>query len=179
MRLANSAKEADARRQSARETTDPGRSARCRGYFARILGNQVARLALLLVMLGAARARPKSVGELVIIANSAVRAEVISAEDLRSVYLGTKTALEDGTRLKPVLEKPGPAHTVFLKEYMGKSDIALQTYYRSLLFSGKWSMPVTLRSDSEMVAYVAKTPDAIGYAQLNSVIQGVKILRIK
>ena len=140
---------------------------------------QVVWVVLLLFVLQANVGLPSSNNELVIIANPAIRTEEISADDLRSVYLGTKTSLEDGTRLKPVLEKGGPAHAAFLKEYLGKSDVALQTYYRSLLFSGKWSMPIMLRSDSEMVAYVARTPDAIGYAQSNALVQGVKILHIR
>ena len=140
---------------------------------------QVVWVVLLLFVLQANVGLPSPNNELVIIANLAIRTEEISADDLRSVYLGTKTSLEDGTRLKPVLEKGGPAHAAFLKEYLGKSDVALQTYYRSLLFSGKSSMPIMLRSDSEMVAYVARTPDAIGYAQSNALVQGVKILHIR
>ena len=56
----------------------------------------------------------------------------------------------------PVLEKSGPAHEAFLKQYVGKSDSALETYYRSLVFTGKASMPKVVTSDAEVEAYVAK-----------------------
>jgi hypothetical protein len=50
-----------------------------------------------------------------------------------------------------------------MKEYLGKTDSALQTYYCSLVFTGKASMPRMLGADAEVVAYVAKTKGAIGY----------------
>jgi len=38
---------------------------------------------------------------------------------------------------EPVLEKGGAAHEAFVKEYLGKTDTALQTYYRGLVFMGR------------------------------------------
>lgn len=120
--------------------------------------------------------RPPSV---VIIANPTVQAREISADDLRAVFLGTKTSLPDGDYLKPVLEKGGPVHAAFLKRYLGKTDFALQTYYRSLIFSGKGSMPTTLSSDAEVVAYVQRNRGAIGYVDPSAVDNGVKTIRVK
>lgn len=123
--------------------------------------------------------RQHSSRNLVIIANPTVKAQEISVDDLRSIFLGTKTSLGDGSYLKPVLEKSGPAHAAFLKEYLGKTDGALQTYYRGLVFSGRWSMPVSFNSDAEVVAYVEKTRGAIGYVEASAVDDGVKALRIR
>jgi ABC-type phosphate transport system substrate-binding protein len=78
-----------------------------------------------------------------------------------------------------VLEKGGPAHEAFLKELLGKSDSALVTYYRSLVFTGKASMPKTFAADSEVVAYVSKTKGAIGYVAADASTEGVKTLEIK
>ena len=119
------------------------------------------------------------VTNVVIIANPAVKTSEISADDLRAVYLGMKTSLGDGSHLKPVLEKAGPVHDAFLKEYLRKTDFALQTYYRSLVFSGAGSMPTTLPSDADVVAYVKKNREAIGYVAAGSVADGVKSLRVR
>ena len=75
--------------------------------------------------------------KLAIIVNPAVKINEISAEELKSIFLGTKTSLRDGTRLQPVLAKGGSAHAVFLKQYLVKTDFALQTYYRGLGFLRK------------------------------------------
>ena len=66
-----------------------------------------------------------------------------------------------------------------MKEYLGKSDAALQTYYRSLVFTGKGSMPRTLGSDAEVTAYVAKTKGAIGYVSAGAGSEGAKTLQVR
>jgi hypothetical protein len=113
-----------------------------------------------------------------IIANASVGATTISADEMKGVFLSTKTSLSDGSHVVPVLEKSGPAHEAFLKE-LGKTDSALETYYRSLVFTGKASMPKTLGADTEVVAYVAKTKGAIGYVSLDAPSDGVKVLEVK
>src|ERR1700753_4251255 len=99
-------------------------------------------------------------GDVKVIANSSVKTDSVSADELKNVFLATKTSLSDGSHVEPVLQKGGAAHEVFLKEYVGKTDAALGTYYRSLVFTGKASMPKTLSSDAEVVDYVAKTKGA-------------------
>jgi ABC-type phosphate transport system substrate-binding protein len=118
-------------------------------------------------------------GDVKIIANSSVGASAVSADELKGVFLATKTSLSDGSHAEPVLEKGGAAHEAFLKEYIGKTDAALETYYRSLVFTGKGSMPKMLASDAEVVAYVARTKGAIGYVGAGTATAGVKTLEVK
>lgn len=114
-----------------------------------------------------------------VIANSTVRGDKISARELKSVYLGKSTSLGDGTRVEPVLEKGGPAHEIFLRHYLGQSNEQLQVYYRSLVFSGKASMPKEVGSDAEMIAYVARTKNAIGYVSADTDTGDMKTLAIE
>jgi TonB family protein len=117
-------------------------------------------------------------GNVTIIANPSVKAEAISAGEIKSVFLGERHSLRDGTHVEPVLSKGGPAHEAFLKDYLATNDDALQNYYRSLVFTGKGSMPKALRSDAEVVAYVAKTRGAIGYVSSTSILGGVRTLAV-
>jgi TonB family protein len=117
-------------------------------------------------------------GDIKIVANSSVSADTISTSELRRVYLETKISLADGTHVEPVLENGGPAHHDFLQNYLGMSEDDLQTYYRTLLFTGKGSMPKKLGSDAEVVAYVARTRGAIGYVSSSANAEGVKTLAI-
>jgi TonB family protein len=102
-------------------------------------------------------------GEIKVIANSSVRTEEISAKDLKSIFLEETRRFGDGFHAEPVIEKDGPVHEVFLREYIGKSADDLQSFYRALVFTGRGSMPKELDSDAEVVAYVARTRGAIGY----------------
>lgn len=117
-------------------------------------------------------------GSVKVVANQSVRANAISADELKSVFLEEKNSLHDGTRVEPVLAKGGAAHEAFVKDYLGKSDSVLQTYYRSLVFSGRGSMPKILHSDEEVMAYVARTRGAIGYVDPTTPLNGVKALAV-
>ena len=114
-----------------------------------------------------------------VIANPSVKADSVSADELKSVFLEETSSLRDGSHVEPVLAKGGAAHEAFVKDYLGKSDAALQTYYRSLVFTGKGSMPKMVGSDAEVVAYVAKTKGAIGYVSAESSVEGAKVLQVK
>jgi hypothetical protein len=113
-----------------------------------------------------------------VIANASVTADAISAADLRRVFLEERIALADGSHVEPVLEKDGRVHAAFLQKYLGRSEDNLQTYYRTLVFTGKGSMPKELGSDAEVVAYVARTRGAIGYVSSTASAEGVKTLAV-
>jgi len=134
---------------------------------------------LAVIALGAGATLTLHAADFKIIANSSIGVSDVSSDDLKAVFLGTKTSLGDGSHATPVLEKSGPAHEAFLKECVGKSDSALTTYYRSLVFTGKGSMPKTLGSDPEVVEYVAKTKGAVGYVAASTAASGVKTLALK
>ncbi len=115
----------------------------------------------------------------VVITNSGTALDEISADDLKSIFLRTKMALKGGVHVEPVVEKSGPAHSAFLRSYLSKTDVALQIYYRSLVFSGQGAMPATVGSDAEVVAFVEKTRGAIGYVGPATDIGSAKTLRVR
>jgi ABC-type phosphate transport system substrate-binding protein len=117
--------------------------------------------------------------EIKIVANLDVGASEISRDELNRIFLITKTSLPGADHVEPVLETAGPVHRIFLKEYIGRTDAALMTYYRSLVFTGKASIPKAFNSDSELIEYVAKTKGAIGYVSASANTAGVKTLKVK
>jgi TonB family protein len=117
-------------------------------------------------------------GDIKVIANSSVKADTISAAELKRVFLEERISLADGTHVEPVLNKDGEVHEAFAQQYLGLSGDDLQTYYRTLLFSGRGSMPKAFESDAEVVAYIARTRGAIGYVSSGSSAEGVKTLII-
>ncbi len=116
--------------------------------------------------------------DLKIIANPSLKVESVSADELMRVFLATATSL-GGSHVEPVLETGGATHEAFLKQFVGKSDSALAAYYRTLVFTGKASMPKQLASDANVAAYVAKAKGAIGYVSSATETTDVKVLEIK
>src|SRR5579864_772931 len=114
-------------------------------------------------------------GDIKIIANPSVQADSITVTELRSIFLEDKRSLNDGSHIEPVLAKAGIAHEMFLSQYIGKSDDALRTHYRTLVFTGAGAMPKFLDSDAEIVLYVAKTKGAIGYVSGDFLTEGVGV----
>ena len=103
---------------------------------------------------------------------------MLGSEDGRQVAdLGVARAQR--RHVEPVLEKGGATHEAFLKQYVGKTDAALNTYYRSLVFTGKAFMPKMLGSDAEVASYVAKTKGAIGYVNVGASVPGVKAIVVR
>jgi len=115
--------------------------------------------------------------EVKVIANGSIKADMISTNEVKSVFLEEYGSL-NGIHVEPVLEKDGPVHEAFLHEYLGGTDDDLQSYYRALVFSGRGSMPKQLDSDAEVLAYVARTRGAIGYVSSEASTEGVKTLVI-
>lgn len=112
-----------------------------------------------------------------VIANNSVSASSVSAGDLKNVFLEDSDSL-GGSHVSPVLQKAGAAHEAFAKQYLNRTPPALDVYYRTLVFTGKASMPKTFASDAEVVAYVAKTKGAIGYVSSSAAADGVKTLQV-
>ena len=112
-------------------------------------------------------------GEVKIICNVSVRADSISASELKSVFLLQRRTLKDGSPVVPVLEKSGATHEAFA-QYLDRGSEEIQTYYQELIFTGKRSMPKELNSDPEVVAYIARTRGAIGYVSGDASTEGVK-----
>jgi hypothetical protein len=117
--------------------------------------------------------------DLQVIVNPSVGITDISADDLKAIFLGTKTSLKNAGHLQPVLAKSGPALADLAERYLGKTESGLETYYRSLVFGGRWAMPPFFKTESEIVAYVAKTPGAIACVHSSALTAGVKELRLK
>jgi hypothetical protein len=135
-------------------------------------------LFMLFVTVACALPRAAAAAEFKVIANPSVKASELTTEDVKGVFLSTKTSLSDGSQVEPVLAKSGPAHEAFLKD-LGKTDAALSTYYRSLVFTGKGSMPKICASDAEVIEYVSRTKGAIGYISEGAPASGVKTLAVK
>jgi ABC-type phosphate transport system substrate-binding protein len=134
---------------------------------------------LLCVCVGLALATaPASGAGVVVVAHPSVGVSDVSAADLKEIFLGNKTSV-GGADVQPVLAESGVAHEAFLKDYVGKSPAALKNHFKSLVFTGKGSMPKSFGSDAEIVKYVAATKGAIGYVSSGAEGAGVKTIAVK
>lgn len=102
--------------------------------------------------------------DVVVIVNNGVKASSASVDDIRSVFIGDKSTLPDGSHVTPVTLKGGAVHEVFLKNYVRRGEAAYLAAWRSLVFTGQGLMPKSFDSEAALLDYVAATPGTVGYA---------------
>ena len=116
--------------------------------------------------------------DVLIVVNKKVAVSEISSAQLRDIFTGATSRLDDRTRAVPVLLKGGPAHEVFLRKHVGEQPEEFRTRWRKAVFTGQGSMPKEFDSEAALLEYVARTPGAIGYVSRVNGDGSVKVLAV-
>jgi ABC-type phosphate transport system substrate-binding protein len=116
--------------------------------------------------------------ELVIIGNPGLREPKIDTKGLQRIYLGKLTRWADDQAIVPVMLKSGPVHDEFVESYLDRSLHRFVTYWRQMVFTGKGMPPRSFADEKELVAFVAATPGAVGYASSKADTKAVKVLTV-
>jgi ABC-type phosphate transport system substrate-binding protein len=133
---------------------------------------------VLFVAIAVVLVAPVAAADVQVIANPGVTVAGLTADELKDIFLGSKTTV-GGSAVEPVFREAGAPHEAFLKAYVGKSDVALRNYFKTLVFTGKGSRPKAFASDAEVLKYVASTKGAIGYVSGSADTAGAKKILVK
>ena len=134
--------------------------------------------ALIFVVMLASFGAPGATEDVQIIVNPGVAVTELRADELKDIFLGTRTAI-GGVAVEPVFEESGAAHDAFLKTYIGRSDAALRNYFKTLVFTGRGTQPKAFGSDAEVLKYVAATKGAIGYVSASADTSGARKVHVR
>ena len=118
-------------------------------------------------------------GDIVVVANKGIGESSLSKKEIQSIFLGKKKSL-GGTTVQLAILKGNAkdVHGRFLKTYVKKSPSKFKNYYKKLVFTGKGKEPKSFASEASLLAFVARTNGAIGYASADAVTHQVKTMRI-
>ena len=114
--------------------------------------------------------------DFIIVAHRDTQVSAVSKDDMKGILLGNKTKWDNGTLIKLAILSGGLAHEKIILEATSKSTDQFDKYWKKQVFTGKGVMPDSFSSDAELIAWVAKTPGAIGYVAVGSVTTGTKEL---
>ncbi len=118
--------------------------------------------------------------EVVFIVNKNVVIEnSIPIAEIRNIFLGNIAKWKNDKMIKIVILKTGETHYNFLKNYVNRSPQQYMMTLRRQVFLGKGSFPKTFKSEKELIDYVAKTENTIGYAERENVTDQVIIIEVK
>ncbi|MBZ5680894.1 MAG: hypothetical protein LAO24_12390 [Acidobacteriia bacterium] len=136
--------------------------------------SKVGWFVLLLGFIGcwsAARAQ-----DVVLVANNDVAISNIRVADVRAIFTGAKIRFADGSHAVPVTLKGGPAHEVFLRNYLDETPSEFRAQWRKTVFTGQGAMPKSFDTESALLEYVTTTPGSVGYVSRISLKDDVKCL---
>jgi ABC-type phosphate transport system substrate-binding protein len=137
----------------------------------------VAALGLFL-LLSVQQARAAGV-KLVVHASNSL--DSISKDKVADLFLKRVTRWENGRAVTPVDQsEKSPVRGAFTKDLLDKEVVWVKSYWQKMIFSGRGTPPVELKSDGEVLDLIKSNADAIGYvADTATIPSGVKVLTVK
>lgn len=116
--------------------------------------------------------------EAVFIAHPDTAAASLSKDQLKSILLGTQTKWDGGGVIKLAVLAEGPTHESVISTFTGRTADQFDKYWKKQVFTGKGIMPDQFKTDADIVAFVARTPGAFGYAD-SAAATGVKVIAVQ
>lgn len=107
----------------------------------------------------------------------------LSRKDVARMFLKRTRSWPDGSAVIPVDQSSrATVRVVFTKDVLEAEGLekmsAVESFWQKQIFSGRGSPPPIKGSDDEVVAFVAKTPGAIGYVSEGTELGTVKIVQV-
>ena len=112
------------------------------------------------------------------VAHPSVADGELSAAEVKSVLLGTKSNWSSGP-IKLVVQVEGAVHEQVIQHYTQRSPDQFDKYWKKQVFTGKGTMPAQAKSDAEVISLVAATPGSFGYVTKSAVTDKVKVIQVK
>ena len=114
----------------------------------------------------------------VLITDNTNPVSVLTAKEVKNIYLGKKTVWSDGSHITVYTYTDSSVNAVFMKEMVRKTSQQYVTYWKKSLFTGTGLPPKDFASDEEIKAAVAAKPGSIGYISASALDAKVKKLQV-
>ena len=90
----------------------------------------------------------------------------IKRSELAAIFLGRKSTWASSKKIMPALQSDtGPVAQEFVRAVLGKSLSQYRAYWKRRLFSGGGTVPRTMPTAKEVMAFVVRHPGAIGVVE--------------
>lgn len=100
-------------------------------------------------------------------------------EEIKQIFLGQKTRWDDNSVIHFVVCTEETSLLTFLKNYVKKTPIQYQNYWKKLVFSGKGIMPKMFDDTQKVLEFVSSTEGSISFISAQAVdAQRVTIITV-
>ena len=135
-------------------------------------------MAVLLVLLVIVLPTTYASGSGVLIVNENVATESLTKTEVMNIFLGKKATWENGNKITFVTLKDGDTHKTFLRTYIRKTPEQFNYYWKRMLFTGKGVIPKSFESDQEVIEFVSRNKNTVGYLSNPTTAAGIKMISI-
>lgn len=114
--------------------------------------------------------------EIAVIVNKANNAS-LDKSAIEKIFTGRMKSFPDGNVAIPMnAAKSMSSRDDFNQNVLGRSSSQVNAYWSKLVFTGKGNMPMELGSDTEIISTISANTGAIGYVNVSSVTDDVKVI---
>jgi ABC-type phosphate transport system substrate-binding protein len=135
----------------------------------------LSALVLCLILISAIPAMSQDIA---VIVNKDLQVNEISADDIQKIFLGKKTSWSSGDRIIFAVCEEADIHKSFLRQYVKKSPSQFKNYWKSMVFTGKGSMPASFKTKAEAMAFVSKRSGSVSFVTAPA-DDSVKTIRVQ
>ena len=102
--------------------------------------------------------------------------DMLSEEQVAGIFLGKTNRFPNGERAQPMELDDEMLRRLFYETMSGKSLTQLNSYWATLVFTGKGRPPKRLSGVEDMVRKLPAQPGAISYLPRKEVPEGMKVV---
>ncbi|QXE90000.1 hypothetical protein [Geomonas subterranea] len=118
-------------------------------------------------------------GSFIVIANKSVVESTLTRVELQGIFLGEKVKWGNRKHIKMAVLEDDRTLKEFLQVILGKTPSQFDQHWVRMVTTGKASMPPAFPDGQQMIDFVARTPNAIGFVPAGQAGDAVKTIAIK
>lgn len=135
-------------------------------------------LTLLFVTIGWSTRISANVNDDDILVITGARAQDLSLQQIRQIYLGMNISAGSSRHINiATLPNRNPARHLFNVKVIGLSEARIRAFWAQMKFSGRGNRPIELAEPNQVIEYIKKNQQSIGYVPTNITLPSeVKII---
>jgi hypothetical protein len=103
---------------------------------------------------------------------------VLNIEAVSNIFLARTSRYENGQKAIPIEVESREARANFYQQISGKTAAQLNSYWTTLVFTGKGKPPKTYSSQADVLNKLTSQPGTITYMPLSAITKELKVLYV-
>lgn len=120
----------------------------------------------------------RAAADFVLVVNAAKDVATISRQDAELIFLSRKRSWADGENIAVVINENPKIYNSFSYTVLKRSPRQYLLFRKKMLFRGQGMPPPTVKTDREVIEFVAADINGLGYVSPEAVTSAVKVVLI-